>query len=366
MILIATGGALAGFWSGEKPAGFLTATVERGDLEKTVTALGSLRPKDLVNVGAQVSGQLTRVHVEVGDRVEAGQLLAEIDPRVYESQVQSSEANLERLQARLAENRAQVELARLQLERNKSLLKSKAVSQHALDESAASLKVAEAQVRSLQAEIRAAESGLRGDITNLGYTKIYAPMGGTVVAEAALEGQTVNANQSAPEIVTIADLETMTVWAEVSEADVVKIKEGMPVYFTTLGMPERRWEGLVRQIQPTPQIVNDVVLYNVLVDVDNSEQLLMRDMTAQVFFITEQVEDVVLAPVAALQRKGMHFEARVLTPQGPELRQVQVGMMTRSKAEIVSGLKPGEEIITGEAGAVGAVTEERRMRMPRL
>src|SRR5690606_9592784 len=150
------------------------------------------------------------------------------------------------------------------------------------------------------------------------------------------------------------------------EADVVKIRVGMPVYFTTLGMPERRWEGLVRQIQPTPQIVNDVVLYNVLVDVDNSEQLLMRDMTAQVFFIIEQVEDVVLAPVAALQRKGMHFEARVLTPQGPELRQVQVGMMTRSKAEIVSGLKPGEEIITGEAGAVGAVTEERRMRMPRL
>lgn len=350
VILVAAASALAaGLFSKEKPPVWQTAVVERGDIERTVTALGALRPKDYVAVGAQVSGQLMKVHVEVGDRVESGQLLAEIDARGYESSMQSSEANLERLKAQLVEREAQVELARAQLKRNESLMGAKALSQQSFEESEAALKVVEAQVQSIQAEIKAAESTLRGDSINLGYTKIYAPMSGTVVSEAAVAGQTVNASQATPEILTIADLETMTVWAEVSEADVVRIHPGMEAYFTTLGMPDRRWYGKVRQVQPTPEIVNDVVLYNVLVDVDNSEQLLMRDMTAQVSFVLEKAEDAVLAPVAALQKRGKHYAARVLTPEGVEVRKVEVGVSNRSQAQILSGLEAGEQVITGSA-----------------
>ncbi|MGQ9425679.1 efflux RND transporter periplasmic adaptor subunit [Gilvimarinus sp. F26214L] len=354
VVVVALGGVAVALMSPDTEAVYQTVPVERGDLEKTVTALGALRPRDHVNVGAQVSGQLTRVHVEIGDRVEKGQLLAEIDPRVYESRVQSSEANLERLKAHLAEREAQVQLARAQLERNRRLSASHSVSAQTLDESEASLKVAEAQVRSLQAEIKAAESALSGDITNLGYTKIYAPMSGTVVSESSVEGQTVNASQTAPEIVTVADLDTMTVWAEVSEADVVRLKVGMPAWFTTLGTPDRRWHGEVRQIQPTPQIVNDVVLYYVLIDVDNREQILMRDMTVQVFFVLDRVEDAVLAPFSTVHKSpgsAEGYTAQVLTPDGPELRSVRVGLANRSQVQVLDGLAVGEKLIVGPHSA---------------
>ena len=347
-----------------KAPSWRTVTVTTGDIEKTVTALGSLKPKNYVDVGTQVSGQLKKVHVEIGERVEAGQLIAEIDSKLYQSRVQSSRANLERLTAQLAQRRAEVRLARQRLERNQRLLAADAMSRNTVEENEAALQVAEAQVNSLQAEIKAAEFALEENLTNLGYTKIYAPMSGTVVSESALEGQTVNASQSAPVIVQVADLETMTVWAEVAEADIVKVQPDMPAYFTTLGMPERRWRGTVRQVQPTPEILNDVVLYKVLIDVDNREGLLMSEMTVQVFFLLEEARDVVLAPLNALEKQRDGYQARVLTAKGPELRKVKIGVSNRSSAEIVSGLRAGDELIVGQAGGPGAAAGGAGRRMP--
>lgn len=325
-----------------------TALVERGDVERTVTALGKLKPRDYVDVGTQVSGQLYKVHVEIGQRVKRGDLIAEIDPTVYEQRVRNSQANLDNLKAQLVQQQAELELARKQLARNQRLLEARATSRVVVDENEATVKVAAARVESTKAQIKAAEATLAGDIANLGYTKIYSPMDGTVVSESAVEGQTVNASQSAPVIVRVANLETMTVWAQVSEADVVKLQPDMPAYFTTLGMPDRRWHGTVRQIMPTPEIINDVVLYNVLIDVDNTEQLLMTDMTVQVFFVLEQARDVPVVPMGALQPAGggLH-RVQVLTERGPVDRKVRIGVRSRTAAEVVEGLEVGDRIVLG-------------------
>ena len=338
---------------------FKTAAVTTGDIVKSVTALGALQPKDYVDVGAQVSGQLKKVHVEIGDRVQKGDLLAEIDPTVFETRTRTDRANLENLRAQFNEQEANLVLARQQLQRNQNLFKAKIVSQDTLQTSEAQLAAGEAKADSLKAQIDGAQATLDGDVANLGYTKIYAPMGGTIVSQTALEGQTLNANQSAPVIVRVADLDTMTVWAQVAEADVVKLTPGMPAYFSTLGLPDRRWQGTVQQIQPTPQTVNDVVLYNVLIDVKNDDHVLMTSMTAQVFFILGEAKGVPLVPVTALgqPRAGAadEYEVRVLTSEGPRRRTVKIGLADRTSAQVLSGLAVGDQVIVGTpAGADSA------------
>lgn len=349
LVLAATGLLAWREWQAAAAPDVRTVAVVRGDIEKAVTALGSLQPKEYVDVGAQVSGQLKQVHVEIGDRVQKGDLLAEIDPTVFETRVRTDKANLENLKAQLAQQQAELALARKQLKRNQALFKATAISQDTLQTSETQVEVGEAAAAALAAQIDAAQATYDGDVANLGYTKIYAPMSGTVVSQSALEGQTLNANQTAPTILRIADLQTMTVKAEVAEADVVRIATGMPVYFTTLGLPDRRWEAIVRQVLPTPEIVNDVVLYGVLIDVGNVDGVLMTDMTAQVFFVLGRAKDVPLLPMAALAGRpagsGGEYEVRVLADGGISRRAVKLGLTDRTAAEIVSGLEVGDRVV---------------------
>lgn len=332
---------------------YLTATVERGRVEKTITALGILEPKEYVDVGTQVSGQLQRLHVDTGDAVTKDQLLAEIDPKVYESRVRTARAEMENMKAQLVLQRAELQLARQRADRNQRLYEQKAVSEDTFEASKTEVTVAEARITALQAQIDSAQATLDGDITNLGYTKIYAPMAGTIVSVSAIEGQTLNANQTAPIIVRIANLGTMTVRAQVSEADVVRITPEMPAYFSTLGMPERRWRGSVRKILPTPETVNDVVLYSVLADVDNVDGALMTSMTAQVFFIQGSAYNALRVPASALKpmkkTQTGTYAVELMTRKGPERRQVEVGLVSRTHAEILSGLEEGQQVIVGMA-----------------
>src|SRR5215471_9234734 len=372
LALVAAAGTLAFRQvSRESTPAFKTAAVVTGDIEKTVTALGALQPKDYVDVGAQVSGQLKKVHVDIGDRVQKGDLLAEIDPTVFETRTRTDKANLANLRAQLDEQEANLVLARQQLQRNQNLFKAKIVSQDTLETAEATLAAGQAKADSLRAQIDGAQATLDGDMANLGYTKIYAPMGGTIVSQTALEGQTLNANQSAPVIVRIADLDTMTVWAQVAEADVVKLTPNMAAYFTTLGLPDRRWQGTVQQIQPTPQTVNDVILYNVLIDVKNDDQVLMTSMTAQVFFVLGEAKGVPLVPVAALGqvRTGTtdEYEVRVLTKEGPRRRTVKTGLSDRTSAQVLSGLAAGDQVIVGTpAESGGGARAGGGQRMPSI
>lgn len=348
------GAAAWGMLGGDdkEEAAFTVAQATRGSLEETVSAQGTLEPKEYVHVGAQVSGQLLKLHVEVGDTVSASQLVAEIDPRVYESRLQETEAQVRSLNAQLLEQKAQLKLAKQQHGRNAQLVEAQAISKDAFDTSAAGLKVAEARVISLAAQIEQAKSTLNEAKTNLSYTKIYAPMGGTVVSQTAREGQTLNANQTAPTVVEVADLDVMTVRAQVAEADVGKVHAGMAVHFTTLGS-ETPWRTTVAQVIPSPQIVNDVVLYNVLADIDNTERKLMSGMSTQMSFVVGKAENAVLIPTAALGKKLGEAEAgkpgvpyQIFVPQGEgvEPRTVRVGLMNRSMAEVLEGLKEGDAV----------------------
>ncbi|WP_129646651.1 efflux RND transporter periplasmic adaptor subunit [Peristeroidobacter agariperforans] len=353
-------------------AGVRTVAVTRGDLQKSITAVGSIEPKDYVDVGTQVSGRVMKIHVQIGDRVSKGDLIAEIDPTVYESTVRKDRATLENLKAQLDQQLAESALAATELKRNQQMRAADAISQTTVDQSDAQAKVANATVAATRAQIKAAEATLAGDLANLGYTKIYAPLDGTVASQTTLEGQTVNASQSAPVIVQVANMDVMTVWAQVAEADVSRIAVGMPATFTTLGMPERKWQGKVRAVYPTPVVENDVVLYNVLIDVDNHEKLLLPQMTVQVFFTLGEAKDVPLAPINALQAQrdaGANvYKAKVLTNDGVVERDVKVGLTSRSMAQIVSGLLPGDQLVVAAAvpPAGGAPQGGGRQMGPRL
>ena len=384
-------------------------TATRGDVEDVVTAVGSLTPLNSVDVGAQVSGQLEKLYVKIGDEVEQGKLLAEIDSSVMAAKVDAGKAQLQNLQAQLAEKQSQATLAHVQAERQDKLFAIGGTSKDLLDQAQAGAKVADAQIKSVQAQIMQAESSLKADSATLSYSKIFAPMTGTVTAIPAKQGQTLNANQSAPLILTISDLSTMTVSTQVSEADVSKLRVGVEAYFTTLGNPNRRFRGTLRQILPTPTVTNNVVLYTALFDVANTDKQLLPQMTAQVFFVRASAQDAVLVPVAALQFGGARAGG---TPQGAandgaragrngagragrggrggagfdptaglrpraatltvvkddgsqETRSVMAGVTDRVNAQIISGLNEGESIIAGvQTADAGNGAQRRQQQRP--
>ncbi|WP_141048848.1 efflux RND transporter periplasmic adaptor subunit [Brucella melitensis] len=351
---------------GEKSS-YLAETVTRGDIENAITAVGTLSALRSVNVGAQVSGQLKSVKVEVGDHVKQGQLIAEIDPSPFEKKVEIAGAQLDNLKAQLLSKDAQLTLKKLNAARQKSLLATRGVSQATVDQANADLLMAEAEVKALNAQIRQQEAQLASDKVDLGYTSIYSPMEGTVVDEAAKEGETLNAVQSAPTIVTVADLKVMTVEAQVSEADISKLKPGMPVYFTLLGQPDKRFTGTLRQIKPTPATDNNVVLYYALFDVPNPTGELMIDMSAQVYFVLGEAKDVLVVPTAALTDKQKGGKPQVTVKVADESgtlveRPVKVGVRNRVLAEIQSGLEEGDRVVVTAATGNGAAGGERGRR----
>lgn len=354
---------------------FATVQVSRGDIESSVTALGTLQPRRYVDVGAQASGQIQKIHVEVGDVVKEGQLLVEIDPSTQKAKLDAGRFSIENLKAQLQEQLAQHELARQKYQRQQHLAAGGATREEDVQTARAELKATQARVDMFQAQTRQAEASLRSDQAELGYTRIYAPMAGTVVALDAREGQTLNAQQQTPLILRIAKLSPMTVWAEVSEADIGHVKPGMTAYFTTLSGGQRRWSSTVRQILPVPPKPLDqtsqgggspastsksgsarVVLYTVLLDVDNADNALMAEMTTQVFFVANQAKGVLTAPVAALQGSTTANlqTAQVVAANGDiQQREVRTGISDRLKVQIVDGLNEGDHLLIGPVDGSG-------------
>ena len=380
-----------------------TSTARTGDLEVTISSAGTLTPKEMVEVGAQVSGQLEELFVDVGDEVEKGQLLAQIDATIAQNTVEAQQAQLNALYASRRQQTASLKLAKADAERASMLFEADAIARADYEASVSELEISEGKLDAINAQIAQQTSSLRADEANLEFTKIYAPITGTVVSLSASEGQTLNANQTAPIIMTIADLGIMTVEADVSEADVLRVAKGQQAWFTTLGDSDHKWETEVRQVLPTPEIVNDVVLYKALLDVENPDGILRSDMTAQVFFIQGQAEDAILIPVTALQARPERPEGtqgqRAARPEGESTQSdratngprqalraareqypdaemgmvlklnangeaipqpVLVGLQTRTSAEILFGLSEGDEVVTGQVTIQPKQSTERR------
>ncbi|WP_175903698.1 macrolide transporter subunit MacA [Burkholderia seminalis] len=347
---------------------YLSAPVTRGDLENAVLATGALQAFRQVDVGAQVSGQLKSLKVKLGDKVTKGQWLAEIDPVISENALRQARASEESLRAQQQSAAAQLTQAELAFRRQQAMLPDDATSRESFEAAKATLDVQRATLASLAAQIRSARIQIETAQANLGYTRIVAPIDGQVVAIVTQEGQTVIAQQQAPVILKLANLDTMTVKAQVSEADVIRVSAGQTAYFTSLGEPDKRHYGKLRAIEPAPQNYADAqsplagggakpnaaVFYNALFDVPNPEHRLRIAMTAQVSIVLGNARNALSIPAAALgeKRKDGTYAVRVLRADGStDTRNIRIGINNNVRVEVLAGLKDGERVVLGEASA---------------
>ena len=355
LLLIAVGWFFSA--TGAAPvASYITATAERRDLEQSVLADGTLQAQKLVSVGAQVSGQIKVLHVALGDQVKQGDLLVEIDDLTQQNALKDAEAALDNVQAQLASRRATLRNNGLVFDRQRKVLARGLGSQADYDSAEATLIATRADIRALTAQAVQARIAVDTARVNLGYTRIVAPMAGTIVAIPVEQGQTVNAVQSTPTIVKVARLDTMTVEAQISEADVIRVSTGLPIYFTILGAPEHRYEARLRAIEPAPDSINDdtssstttAVYYNGLFEVSNPEGALRIGMTAQVHLVLATERNALVIPAIALSGDRV----QVVDGAGKlQWRQVKVGLNNKVDAQILSGLSTGERVIVSEVSA---------------
>jgi HlyD family secretion protein len=337
--------------SANKGPAYEVATVGRGNVLEHVTASGSLSAVVSVDVGSQVSGKVTHLYVDFNSPVHKGQLVAEIDPTVYEAQLQQAQGDL-------ASARAEVTLKSQNLERKKILVPLKAASQLDLDQATAELAQAEATVTIKEAALHSATA-------NLGYCKITAPVDGLVISRKVDEGQTVIAAMNTPVLFTVAqDITKMNITADISEADIGQVRNGQDVEFGVDAFPNEVFHGKVSQVRKSPTTTQNVVTYQTIIDVKNPDQKLFPGMTADVSILVLERDQALRVPNAALrysppekasfatpppkQLQRSQQLAYVLQPDNSTLapRIVHVGATDGVNTEIIDGLAQGERVVT--------------------
>ena len=416
LIVIALGALAYTFLKPEDTTpNYLTAKAEVGDIENNVMASGKVKALNTVDVGAQVSGEVKRLYVEVGDEVKQGDLIAQIDQVTQKNNLSNEQATLEQSQAAiqsaqaeslsrqaslkgafadLASRQSELKQAQSDFIRLQSLVAIDAISQQeydtqatsvetakaavanaraAIDTAKAAIATADANINSEQAALRKSQTNVNTAEEDLSYTTIRAPISGTVVSITTEQGTTVNANQTAPTIVTLADLSTVRINAQISEADVINVKADMPVYFNIIGNPDQKFDSTLKALEPAPEVISDTsttdaaIYYVGYIEVPNTERRFRIDMTAQVYIVIDQAKNALLIPSAALQPVGKKDKAgaantaanddpniktanvRVLKADGQVVDQtVTTGINNRVNVQILSGLKEGDEVILGE------------------
>jgi macrolide-specific efflux system membrane fusion protein len=374
---LAACGFLAARYLWARPAVHYTTTrVTRQNVENNVLATGTLQAIRQVDVGTRVTGQLKSLKVKLGDHVQEGQLLAEIDPVLPENELRAAQANLAALDAQRRSAIAKARRSKLELDRQRGMIGKSVTSRRDLEAAEAQALADEASVAVLDAQIAQAKS--QADIAgaNLGYTRITAPIEGEVVGVLTQEGQTVVAAQIVPVLLKLARLDAMTVRTQVSEADVINVKIGQKVSFTVMGDPDKHYSGTLRAVELAPQNYSDpvqaqsggqssatatsgtaAIFYNALFDVPNPDRVLRIGMTAQVSITLGVSSGVLTIPASALREQDLdgRYALRVLAADGRvESRQVRIGVNNHSAAEVVEGLAEGEAVVTGETPAAGA------------
>lgn len=336
-----------------------SGAVALADITQTVQAAGVLQARTRVDVGAQVSGQIQTLHVQLGQQVRKGELLVSLDPELARSDVAQAEASVAQAAAALDSRRIDADAARRELKRQQRLLAGQATSGVDAERAEVELAKIEADLRGQAATVARLQADLDKRKVNLSYTRITAPMDGTVVNLPVQVGQTVISVQITPVILTLADLDTITVRTKVPEADIQAIKVGQTARFSTLSGEGKRYEGKVRVIQPVPERAGNAVFYNVLFEVDNRDRSLFSDMTVQVEIETGAAKQVLAVPIVALGERGKdgRFAVQVLDATNKQVpRQVKVGLQDGAKVQVLDGLKAGEKVLLAPPSAADAAS----------
>ncbi|MGL4224178.1 MAG: efflux RND transporter periplasmic adaptor subunit [Vibrio sp.] len=349
------------FYPRATPPSFATQAVQRGNIEYSVLATGMVQASKLVAIGAQVSGQIETLAVALGDEIKQGDVVAQIDSLTQQNNLKKANASLNSLNAQIRAKQALIKQAQSEFTRQKGMLSANASSKADYEATETTLAVYLAELEQLNAELEQAKIAVDSAKLDLGYTTIQAPLDGTVVYTAVEEGQTVNANQTTPTIIELAQLEKMTIKAQISEADIIHVQPGLPVYFTILGNANKRYHSTLRAIEPGPTLMdgndkdlavsNDqAIYYHGLFDVDNPDRTLRIGMTAQVSVVLNKAENVLLVPAQVLIRqpgRAARYQVPVLSDGKQVMRDVTVGINNKVQAEITSGLQEGDQIILG-------------------
>lgn len=378
ILLIAAGVAVARKFLSPAKITYITAPAARMDLEDSVLATGILKAFKTVAVGAQVNGQLKALHVALGAKVKKGQLLAEIDPVLPQNTLKDAEAQVENLQAQKRSKQAVLKQYELAYRRQSQMNAKDAGSWADLESAQAQLESTRHDISSLEAQIRKAIIAVDTARANLGYTRIHAPIDGTVISIDTEEGQTVVSNQTATTILTLATLDTMTVKAKISEADVMRVKPGLASYFTLLGDSDTRYHGTLRAIEPGPvssgttttgtsstSSSSSAIYYYGLFEVPNPDNKLKVSMTAQVAIVLNQARQALCIPVSALgeKLKDGTMTVKVLAGEQTEVRTIRTGISNSVQIQVIDGLRDGEKVIIGDSSNLPK-TDSNKMPPP--
>lgn len=383
-LAVAAGAAYYFFSSNSKQeTTYLTESVTRGNVEKTVVASGSVESVNEVDVGAQVSGKITKLYVKLGQEIKKGEMIADIDSTTQINTLNTKKAALVSYQAQLKAKKTAYDVALSSYNRLSKLYTQKATSLDSVNTAKSTLDNAKAEMEAIEANIKQAEIEVNTAETNVGYTKITAPMDGTVVSVPVSEGQTVNANQTTPTIVTIADLSKMKIKPEISEGDITKVKAGQEFSFTILSDSQTVYHSVIDSVDPANTTTSDssstssstssnssssttsAIYYYANVLIDNPDRTLRIGMTTENNIKIANAKDVLLVSNMAIQKRDSKSFVNVLNDKNqPEQREVETGVQNDFQTEIKSGLNEGEKVIVSQVAngeQVGSMPRGPRM-----
>ena len=383
LLALAAGLVWLALFNRPPPPVLLTEAARRGDVEISVLATGALVPFLQIDVGSRASGEVVSLRVDAGDEVKAGDLIANIDSSTQTNNLDTARAALNDVVAQQTADRAALDAAQLAFDRARNLAGAEAGPVADVETATHTLKAAKALLVSVAAQIEQARIAVKTAGVNLAYTRITAPIAGTVLAVTNRQGQTVNAAQSAPTIVTLGQLDRMTIDAEIAEADVIRVRPGMAVYFTILGDPDHRITGRLRAIAPAPtsyvsaagaiaaaasNTAAAAVYYNGIFDVDNPGRRLRTTMTANVSIVLAAARGVLTIPSGALgpvAADGAYPVRVVGKDRAVTSRAVRIGLNDTTRVQVLSGLSEGDRVVIGEGVAGAAAPATAAVARPR-
>lgn len=373
---------ILGIWLGTKFFGnddnitYITEKVQRQNIQKVVNAAGEVRAIQLVTVGAQVSGKIETLYVTVGQVVKKGDLIAEIDSTTQQNEVDINKAKLNSYEAQLAAAKVSLKIAEKKYKRTQALRKQNAASAEDLEDAEDAYETAKSKVTELDSTIKETEISLSTAETNLGYTKITAPLDGTIVSVPVKQGQTINAAMDTPTIVQIADLSQMEILIEISEGDISNIKPGVKVTYSILGDLNNIYETTLKSIDPGLTLLtnneytevvgsDEAIYYYGRLVVPNDRGVLRIGMTTQNVIYEDSAEDVLTVPATAIKNEGQGKFVEILTKNSVEKRSVVTGVSDGLNIEVKSGVKEGEEAVLAKMSSAEISDKTSKIRGPR-